>query len=168
MVGGRDRRSACGPHNRGGRAFSARQQGARVRAARAKALVQEGWSLRAASREAGTTPRTVKRVFGRALERQPNGRYVAHGDREPFVMRIISDDVVVERVVRGDRRRSIVGRHHNAVAKALGPDGGNPAVLAPFVHRRVAGVQLGADLDRLAELWRQGELDFLEIYVIGR
>src|SRR5438128_7654202 len=105
--------------------YTARQQETRLRAARAKTLMREGRSLRAASAEAGTTPRTMKRVFGDTLQRQPNGRYVARGDRAPFLMRIITNDAVVVRVVRGSEQRSLIGRHHNVVATALGPDGGD-------------------------------------------
>jgi hypothetical protein len=59
----------------------------------------------------------------------------------------------------------VIGAHHAAVGSFLRPGGGDPSVLAPFEGRRVAGVELETDPDRLVEYWRQGQLDFLEIYV---
>jgi hypothetical protein len=77
-------------------------------------------------------------------------------------MRINSTDGVVDRMVRGSNRRSLIGQHHNAVAQYLAT--GNEAVLAPFVGERVAGVTLETQPDELESRYLRGELEFLEIY----
>jgi hypothetical protein len=110
----------------------------------------------------------VRRYFGHDLERGRGGWSVPkpsdrsyHGD-----MRIISTDGVVVRPVRGSRARKLIAEHANAVQRylrGLDPDGDG---LERFVGRRVAGVELETDRDRLDELEREGEFDeFLELYV---
>jgi hypothetical protein len=110
----------------------------------------------------------VRRYFGHDLERGPGGWSVPkkadrsyHGD-----MRIVSTEGVVVRPVRGSRARTLIADHANAVRRYLrgyDPDGDG---LERFVGRRVAGVELETDRDRLDELWRQGEFDdFLDLYV---
>jgi hypothetical protein len=138
---------------------------ARLRAAEAKNLMEtEDLSLRHAARRAHTDPRTVLKTFPKGFGRDGR-RWVARPDKEPFQMRVVSTSGVVERTTRGSNTRSLISRHHNAVRTYLRPDGGDPGVLRPFEGKHVAGVELQTDPDALVELWLEGQLDFLEIYV---
>jgi hypothetical protein len=111
---------------------------------------------------------SVRRYFGHDLERGPGGWSLPkpadrsyHGD-----LRIVSTEGVVERPVRGSNVRRVVSEHANAVQRYLHGDDPNGEGLERFRGRRVAGVQLQADRDRLDELQRRGEFDeFLELYV---
>lgn len=144
---------------------SVRRELTRLRAAEAKRYVEsEGSSLRQASAKAHTDPRTVLRTFPGGF-RLEGRRWVARPDREPFDMRLVSTNGVVERTTRGSNTRSLVSRHHNAVSAYLRRDGGDPTVFDPFVGKRIAGVVLETDPEAILELWLQGQLDFLEIYV---
>jgi hypothetical protein len=143
------------------------QEEARIRAAEAVWLHRrdKSVSLTDAAHQAGTTRSTVLRYFESSYAKDPGGRYrVSRADREPFDMRIVSEDGVVIRTVRGSDKRSLIGQHHNAMKAFLSPGGGDPALLAPFQGERVAGVTLLTDPDRIYEFWRQGQFDFLEIY----
>lgn len=143
-----------------------RRELARVRGAEALSLMRsEDLPLTTAARRAHTDPRTVRRHFAPALRKDPRGRWLARGDRESFDMLVVSTGGVVERRTRGSRTRSLIGAHHAAVGRFLRPDGGDASVLQPFAGKRVAGVDLETDPDRLVEYWRTGQLDFLEIYV---
>ena len=115
------------------------------------------------------TRESVRRFFGQDLERGPGGWSVPkpsdrsyHGD-----MRIISTDGLVVRPVRGSRARKVVAEHANAVqAFLLGLDDGEQ--LRRFRGRRVGGVELQTDLDRLEQEGARGELEFLELYDRGQ
>jgi hypothetical protein len=110
---------------------------------------------------------SLRRYFGHDLERGPGGRIYAkksdrsyHGD-----LRIVSTEGVVERPVRGSNARRLASEHANAVQRFLrGFDPGGEA-LERFARKRVGGVELETDLDRLAELERRGDFDdFLDLY----
>lgn len=110
---------------------------------------------------------SVRRYFGDDLERGPGGWTVAkktdrsyHGN-----MRIVSIEGVVERPVRGSNARRLVSDHANAVQRYLRGDDPEGDGLARFFGRRVAGVELETDLDRLDLLQHRGEFDdFLDLY----
>lgn len=145
--------------------LTVRQQEARQRAAHAVSLQRatRGLSLGQAARRAGTTPGTVLRYFGPYYQRE-RGRYrVLAADREPFLMTIISvEEGAATRVVRGSRRRALVGAHAQAIDQAL--RSGDDTALQRFRGKRVAGLTLLTDLDELTHQQRRGQLDFLEIY----
>jgi hypothetical protein len=111
---------------------------------------------------------SVRHYFGHDLERGPGGWSVPkktdrsyHGD-----LRVVSSEGVVGRPVRGSRARSLVANHANAVRRYLDGDDPDGEGLDRFVGRRVAGVKLETDLDRLDELQRRGEFDdFLDLYL---
>jgi hypothetical protein len=153
------------------RRLTAAQAEARIRAAHAVSLQRADpyLSLTAAADRAGTTSGTVRRYFPRTYTRKGTGRWqVAASDREPFTMTVLSvEEGPVARTIRGSRQRSMVGGHFNAVRVFLSP-GGDPDALDPYVGRKVAGLTLQTDPDELVELWRGGQLDFLEIYALAR
>ncbi len=124
---------------------------------------RDGGSLSRAAREAGTTPRTVRRYADGALERSPGGRFKARrGDRLLRVMNVLSTDGHVTAVIRGSRSASIVAEHANAVKRYL--ETGDTTLLDPFVGKRVAGLTLETDPDAIETFAMSGELDFEEIY----
>lgn len=111
---------------------------------------------------------SVRRYFGGDLERGRGGWSIPkptdrsyHGD-----LRIISTEGLVERPVRGSHARRLVSEHANAVQRYLHGDDPEGEGLRRFTGRRVAGVELETDLDRLDELQRRGDFDdFLDLYV---
>jgi hypothetical protein len=111
---------------------------------------------------------SVRHYFAHDLERGPGGWSVPkkadrsyHGD-----LWIVSTEGVVERPVRGSRARTLVSEHANAVQRYLTKQDPEGDGLRHFVGRRVAGVELEIDPDRLDGLQRQGDFDdFLDIYV---
>lgn len=110
---------------------------------------------------------SVRRYFARDLERGPEGWSMPkkadrsyHGD-----LRIVSTEGVVERPVRGSRARTLVAEHANAVRRYLHGDDPDGDGLERFAGRRVGGVELETDLDRLDQLERTGAFDdFLDLY----
>ncbi len=110
---------------------------------------------------------SVRRYFGHDLTRGSGGWLVPkpadrsyHGD-----MFVISTEGVVGRPVRGSRSRSVISEHARAVDDYLRgryPEGEG---LRRFAGRRVAGVELETDRDRIDELRRVGDLEFLDLYV---
>ncbi len=111
---------------------------------------------------------SVRRYFGHDLERGPGGWSVPrkadrsyHGD-----LWVVSTGGVVAHPVRGSNARRLVSEHANAVRRYLQGDDPEGEGLRRFQGRRVAGVALEIDLDRLVELERLGEFDdFLDLYV---
>jgi hypothetical protein len=109
---------------------------------------------------------SLRRYFGHDLERRPDGRIYAkksdrsyHGD-----MRIVSTEGLVERPVRGSNVRRRVSEHANAVQRYLHGDDPEGHGLVRFEGKRVGGVELETNLDRLDRLQRSGEVDFLDLY----
>jgi hypothetical protein len=121
---------------------------------------------RAQQRELRVSRYTVRRYFGHDLERGPRGALVPkkadrsyHGD-----LRIISTKGLAERAVRGSNARRTVSEHANAVQRYLNGDDADGEGLEQFADRRVGGVELETDRDRLDELQRRGEFDDFDLY----
>src|SRR5438132_635163 len=96
---------------------------------------REGRSLSRAAREAGTTPKTVRRYADGALEASSGKRVKARrADRLLRVMNVLSTDGHLTVVVRGSREASLAAEHANAVRRYLGGDTG---ALDPFAGARV-------------------------------
>jgi hypothetical protein len=126
-------------------------------------MADRGYSLTRAAKEAGTTPASVKRWAPELLVKE-RGRYKrVPTDRRYQLMSVLSTEGVVDVDTRGSRVRSLIGRHWNAI-RLYGAIG-DVAVLAPFKGKRVGGVELESDPDRVEEYLRQGELDVDDIYV---
>jgi hypothetical protein len=109
---------------------------------------------------------SVRRYFGHDLERGPGGRLVPkpadrsyHGN-----VRIVSTDGVVARPVRGSNARRVASDHANAVQRYLRGDDPDGEGLERFRGRRVGGVELETDRDRLDELQRRGQFDDFDLY----
>ncbi len=125
-----------------------------------------GTSVSRSARVHGTTVRTVRRYVGPALRGAPNGRLVPRGtDRLVRPMRVIADRGVVEVGVRGDGKAGLNARHVNAVKHFLATGESGP--MTEFRGKRVGGHRLQTDLDALEDLGRRGELDWLDLYLVG-
>ena len=82
-----------------------------------RTLRNDGGSLSAAARSAGTTPENVKRFYGDALERDGR-KYRALGDDKAVIpMHITTVDGDRIAYVRGAADRSLVGRHSAAIGR---------------------------------------------------
>ncbi len=110
-----------------------------------------GESLSQAARLEHTTPRTVRRVLGKQLKKGLSGRYLATGsDRLRRDINVLGFDGYESVVTRSFKQASLASQHLIAVNRFL--RSGNTAWLKPFVGKRVGGVELLTDPDRLREL----------------
>jgi hypothetical protein len=137
---------------------------ARARALEARALMsREGLTLSQAATRAGTTPGTVLRYVGPALELRGH-RYVARkADRLYRRMLVTSTRGVVAADVRGSNAARLIAQHANAVRRYLDGRAG-PEALTRFRGKRVGGFELETDPEALEALARGGEFDFLDLY----
>jgi hypothetical protein len=123
----------------------------------------DGFSLTRASKEVGTTPATVKKYAGAALQRTPVGRLVAKpSDRFYRRMTVVTPNGPTLVEIRGSRTASMVGKHANAVRKFV--ETGDSSDLKAFRDKRVGGQPLATDPEKLRQLARRGEVDFEDIY----
>ena len=144
-------------------------QEARIRAAHAIALqrANPSWSLSRAAREAHTTVPTVRRHMPTAVNRDTRGHWHATpADRERFTMSVTTvEHGTVPLTVAGSRKRALVGAHHAAINTYLAT--GNQQRLDALRGKTVAGLTLQTDPSTIRQLFRQGELSFLEIYALA-
>lgn len=132
------------------------------------AKMRKGLSLRAAAREAGTSPRTALRKAGSVIRRGSNGRYKAKpGDQLLRVLKITTPDGLLEIGVRGSRQASTLGQYAAAVQRYLST--GDFAPLAKFSGKGVKDdkgnlVPFLTDRFTLQKLASAGELSYESIY----
>src|SRR5438270_13800868 len=121
-----------------------------------------GLSLTRAAGRAGTTPNTVRRYAGSALERGPRRRIIASSaDRLYRRMPVLTTEGVREVELHGSRAASLIGRHWNAVQHYLRT--GDESELREFSGKTVAGLRLETDADAIDAGARTGELGEVEI-----
>lgn len=107
-----------------------------------------GESLSEAARNKHTTPRTVLKAVGKQLKRSSSGRYSAtSGDTLRRDLNVLGFDGYEPVVVRSSKQAYLASDHLIAVARFLRT--GDVEWLKPFVGRRVGGVELLTDPDRL-------------------
>ena len=105
-------------------------------------------SLSKAARLEHTTPRTVLRVVGSQLKRDASGRYsVTSGDTLRRDLNVLGFDGYEAIVVRSSKQAQLASEHLVAVGRFLRT--GDTEWLKPFVGKRVGGVELLTDPDRL-------------------
>jgi hypothetical protein len=78
-------------------------------------------------------------------------------------MRLLDDKGRRPGVVRGSKAASLLGRYNSALSKFLSATdkhGGDESLLHPFRGKRVGGVELLTDPEKLFELAHAGELSF--------
>jgi hypothetical protein len=121
---------------------------ARQRALAVLARMRRGESLSHAARLEHTTPRTVLELIGKQLKRNNSGRYVVtRGDTLKRELNVLGFDGYEPVVVRSSKLAHVASEHLVAVGRFLRT--GDAEWLKPFLGRRVGGVELLTDPDRL-------------------
>jgi hypothetical protein len=121
---------------------------ARQRALAVLARMRRGESLSQAARLEHTRPRTVLKFIGKHLTRGPTGRYVAaSGDTLRRDLNVLGFDGYEPVVVRSSKQTQLASAHLVAVNRYLRT--GDIEWLKPFIGRRVGGVELLTDPDRI-------------------
>lgn len=129
----------------------------------------KGLSLAQAAKQSGTTPKTMQRRIGRALKRRPDGRYAAtKWDRIPRTMRFLTENGLIELILRDSRQASAVATHMAAVDRYLRT--GDSSALKPFRGQaiRVGKVDFRfvTHLKTLERLAYAGEVSFEDLYAL--
>lgn|SRR3989442_14942703 len=137
---------------------------ARLRALSVLARMRSrGESLSQAARLEHTTPRTVLKLVGRQLKRGTSGRYSAtRGDTLRRDLSVLASEGYVAVAVRSSRQAQLASEHLIAVGRFLRT--GDTEWLKPFVGKRVGGVELLTDPDRLRELADAGLVKLDALY----
>ena len=126
---------------------------ARLRALAVLARMRSrGESLSQAARLERTTPRTVRKIVGKQLKRaRASGRYSAtRGDTLRRDLSVLGFDGYEPVVVRSSRQAHLAADHLVAVGRFLRT--GDTEWLKSFIGKRVGGVELLTDPDRLSVL----------------
>lgn len=122
-----------------------------------------GESLSQAARLEHTTARTVRKLVGKQLKRGPSGRYSAtHGDTLRRDLSVLGFDGFEPVVVHSSKQAQLASEHLIAVGRFLRT--GDTEWLKPFVGKRVGGVELLTDPDRLHELADAGLVKLDALY----
>ncbi len=137
---------------------------ARLRALSVLARMRSrGESLSQAARLEHTTPRTVRKLLGRQLKRGTSGRYSAtRGDTLRRDLNVLGSEGYVPITVRSSKQAHLASEHLIAVGRFLRT--GDTEWLKPFVGKRVGGVELLTDPDRLHELADAGLVKLDALY----
>jgi hypothetical protein len=127
-----------------------------------------GESLSEAARNEHTTTRTVRRHVGSALIRDPRtGHFVAkNGDTFRRDINVLGYDGYVPVSVRSSKQAQLASEHLIAVSRFLRT--GDAEWLKPFVGKRVGGVELLTDPNRLRELADAGLVKLDALYRTNR
>ena len=139
-------------------------QAARLRALAVLARMRSrAESLSQAARLEHTTPSTVRNLLGRQLKRGTSGRYSAtRGDTLRRDLSVLGFDGFEPVVVRSSKQARLASDHLIAVGRFLKT--GDAELLKPFVGKRVGGVELLTDPDRLHELADAGLVKLDALY----
>jgi len=142
---------------------------ARGRSFEALRLMRSGLSLTQAAPRAHTTPETVRKYVGSALNRLSNGRYIAtRSDRFTRRVWLLTPNGKVEIAVRGSRPASRVALHWAAVDRYLRD--GDTEGLAEFkgqgVRSRNRTYPFLTDTKVLERLTHADEVSFERLYVL--
>jgi hypothetical protein len=139
-------------------------------AARRRALAvlarmrSRGESLSEATHLEHTTPRTVLKLVGKQLRRGASGHYSAtSGDTLRRDLNVLGPDGYVPVAVRSSKQAQTASEHLIAVSRFLRT--GDTEWLKPFVGKRVGGVELLSDPERLHEF---AEADLVKLDALYR
>jgi hypothetical protein len=112
------------------------------------ARVRRGESLSQAAKLEHTTPKTVRNDVGKQFKRGPSGHYVAtSGDTLRRDLNVLGFDGYAPVVTRSSKKAQRASEHLVAVARFLRT--GDTELLKPFIGKRIGGVELLTDPDRL-------------------
>lgn len=118
-----------------------------------------GESLSAAARHERTTSRTVLRIIPKQFKRSSSGRYTpTRSDTLRRDLTVLGFDGYVPVVVRSWNQAQLASAHLVAVNRFL--QTGDEEWLKPFIGKRIGGVELLADPDRLQTL---GDADLVKL-----
>jgi hypothetical protein len=107
-----------------------------------------GESLSEAARIERTTARTVRKIVGKQLRRDASGHYRAtRSDTLRRDLSVLGFDGYEPVVVRSSKQAHVAAEHLIAVGRFLRT--GDTEWLKPFTGKRVGGVELLTDSDRL-------------------
>ena len=126
-------------------------------------------SLTQAAREAGTTPRTMKKHLGGAIMKAESGRYEPKPtDRLPRRLRFLTPEGTIAIKTRSYRVAETIGRYWNAVDEFLKT--GRTDVLRDFHGKAVRvgsrSYDFVTDPNTLRQLAMAGEVRFEDLYVL--
>jgi len=115
------------------------------------ARVRRGESLSQATRNERTTRRTVRKHIGKQFKRDSSGRYRAtRGDTLRRDLSVLGFDGYEPVVTRSSKHAHIAAEHLIAVGRFL--RSGDTKWLKPFIGKRIGGVELLTDPERLEVL----------------
>lgn len=121
---------------------------ARIRALAVLARMRRGETLSEAARAEHTAARTVRKIVGKQLRRGASGRYSAtRGDTLRRDLTVLGFDGFQPIVARSWKQAQLASEHLIAVNRFLRT--GDPEWLKPFLAKRVGGVELLTNPDRL-------------------
>jgi len=112
-------------------------------------------SVTDAERQLGLSRGSLRQSLPTAFDER--GR-VKPGDREAALMNVVGTGGSVTVVVRGNRQRQLAGQHRAAVLGVLAGDL-PPSALERFRNKKVAGIELVADINRLRVLDELGQIE---------
>ncbi len=122
-----------------------------------------GESLSEAARNERTTTRTVRKIVGKQLKRGTSGYYsVTPGDTFRRDLNVLGSEGYVAVSVHSSKRAQLASEHLIAVNRFLRT--GDSEWLKPFVGKRVGGVELLTDPDRLQVLAGAGLIKLDALY----
>lgn len=144
-----------------------RQRATKARALKALSLMRRGLSLTAAATQARTTPETVRKYAGRAIDRQSNGHYEARPwDRMKRSVRILTPTGPERITVKDSRTATLISDYWNEIDRFV--LSGATEGLKRFVNAsfQVDGVKYGflTDLNQIERLAFAGEISFEDLY----
>jgi hypothetical protein len=125
---------------------------------------RRGESLSEAARNEHTTPRTVRKHVGSALTRHKSTGHFVAKSRDTFRrdIYVLSSEGYVPVTVRSSKQTQLASEHLIAASRFLRT--GDSEWLKPFVGKRVGGVELLTDPDRLHELADAGLIKLDALY----
>ena len=110
-----------------------------------------GESLSQAARLEHTTPRTVLQIVAKQFKRSSSGHYTARkSDTLRRDLTVLGFDGYIPVVVRSSKQAQLASAHLVAINRFLRT--GDKEWLKPFIGKRVGGVELLTDQDRLQVL----------------
>lgn len=109
-----------------------------------------GESLSKAARALRTAPRTVRKLVGKQLRRSASGRYlVTSSDRLKREINVFGVEGYEPVTVGSSKQARLASQHLIAVNRFLRT--GDAEWLKPFRRKRISGVELLTDPDRIRE-----------------
>jgi hypothetical protein len=136
------------------------------RALQAVSRMREGKSLTDAAKEAGTTPKSVLKYAGSALNSQNNRYTVKAEDNLTRRLLVPYSNGSEYETIRSSKDATLLSRYWSAVKEWRNT--GDASVLQSFEGKTITvkgqQVKLITDPEQLALLQRGGELDFIDMY----